>query len=309
MVYVCREGTTCECNSSWLPRFKLPGPVSSEEDFDSSSSASLNMWTEVVEHYSRRHISFHQDRLPAISSLASFYEEAAGRYLAGLWESHLPECLLWWTDRGHRPEPSNSSMSYPPSWSWASTEGAVITRSSGETWLPTASVLDVSVHPSTSDPKGLVSGGYITIQGHLLPLQSSWHRDDLENDYTFRQYNINCHTTWQAGDGLEWTDGHAWHCSLDNIGSLRPLPKAGEFDTPVFLLIIGTSNHGGLHKSYRTFEGLILKPVENLNELQMKATKRFGSELACVRFGLGMLRLRAHSVDLPKDCTKTVTIF
>lgn len=59
------------------------------------------MSQEIVSLYSRRGLTFHKDKLPALAGMASRMGNAAGdRYLAGLWESNLLNGLRWRPWRG-----------------------------------------------------------------------------------------------------------------------------------------------------------------------------------------------------------------
>jgi hypothetical protein len=52
----------------------------------------------VVDEYSGRNLTVPSDKLPALAGMAQQLgrrEGGYGRYVAGLWESHLPVSLLW----------------------------------------------------------------------------------------------------------------------------------------------------------------------------------------------------------------------
>jgi hypothetical protein len=79
-------------------------------------------WLRLVEEYSRRRLTFLDDRLLAISGLADrFGRNLNSNYFAGLWELQLPNGLLW---RCTVPQtrPTNERA---PSWSWVSVDGPV----------------------------------------------------------------------------------------------------------------------------------------------------------------------------------------
>lgn len=82
-------------------------------------------WRSIVYEYSRRKISFSDDKFPAISAIAQERgKETNDEYLAGLWKSTLPKDLLWiihsWSNRANRPKSYRA-----PSWSWASVDEPV----------------------------------------------------------------------------------------------------------------------------------------------------------------------------------------
>ena len=55
-----------------------------------------SLWPKVIQGYSRRKLTYEEDRLPAITGLAvEFQRHVGGNYLAGLWRPFLLEGLLW----------------------------------------------------------------------------------------------------------------------------------------------------------------------------------------------------------------------
>ncbi|KAI1560982.1 HET domain containing protein [Pyrenophora tritici-repentis] len=179
IVFVCLEATICECIPFWENRFKLI------LHFGNDSIYKTESWCELVRIYSGRNITFWQDRLPALSSLTNYFEKDAGQYLAGLWEAQLPACILWFTIHGRRAKPPNPSICSPLSWSWASIEGGIIDfeeqnppdlegwDKKGFWWIRSVTdIIEGVVYPSTSDPRGMVSGGYMTLVAPMLPLRS-----------------------------------------------------------------------------------------------------------------------------------------
>lgn len=97
-------------------------------------------WRMVVSNYTRRGLSYPEDKLLAFAGVAEEFHltwgAQAGRYLAGVWEGLLPDDLLWsrtsWVDAETDASPSADSLaprltqSHAPSWSWASVDGHVL---------------------------------------------------------------------------------------------------------------------------------------------------------------------------------------
>jgi hypothetical protein len=55
-----------------------------------------NTWTELLGNYCTRQLTKPSDKLPALSAVAKALQPGiGGRYLAGLWESHILADLLW----------------------------------------------------------------------------------------------------------------------------------------------------------------------------------------------------------------------
>jgi hypothetical protein len=98
-------------------------------------------WDEVVEQYTKRHLTFPIDKLEALSGTArvlSETESGAHRdgYLAGLWQSSHPVYLLWTTEANTkiiRGRPQRRETKLPSiymeyialTWSWASIDGRI----------------------------------------------------------------------------------------------------------------------------------------------------------------------------------------
>ncbi|PMD24441.1 heterokaryon incompatibility [Hyaloscypha hepaticicola] len=85
------------------------------------------LWTQIVEDYCRRSLTFSRDKLIAIAGIAERYQaKVKDRYIAGLWDYNLLGWLMWERGRpgsgihgfGHRFEEYQA-----PSWSWASFNG------------------------------------------------------------------------------------------------------------------------------------------------------------------------------------------
>jgi hypothetical protein len=103
-------------------------PGSHESLWTPSQNTLRNMWFDIVEDYSKRNLSCGQDKLLALSGIASevhkMGEKAMGSYLAGAWSRTLINDLLWSSC-----EPNTRRIRAPgvhfPSWSWACVDAPV----------------------------------------------------------------------------------------------------------------------------------------------------------------------------------------
>jgi hypothetical protein len=135
-----------------------------------STNASLDIlgcWERIVRYYSNKSITKEEDRLPALSGIAKRFQSVRdSRYLAGLWEDNLIKDLCW-TVRvhagGRRPR-----KYLAPSWSWCSVIGSATCSYDTKLARDDITVREVSCTPSTSDPTGAVSSGFIRLSGFLL---------------------------------------------------------------------------------------------------------------------------------------------
>ena len=126
---------------------------------------SYNLWTEIVEQYTRARLTKERDKLIAISAIAREMQPLMqSRYLAGLWESDLIQQLAWF-DYGS----GKSSMYCAPSWSWASTTSSVLCCTYTRDCYPLMEIVNANIELDGSDEFGPVKAGYLDILGQLFP--------------------------------------------------------------------------------------------------------------------------------------------
>jgi hypothetical protein len=133
----------------------------------------FNTWRHVVEDYSSRQCTFADDRLPAISGIASELAKTGlyGAYLAGLWQSKVI-LQLGWAVSSH---PENQDQDYIrklsqlPSWSWASFPGRISFRIPAEA---EEDALLKNYEISFVDSKAKfskVTSAQLVLEGRLMP--------------------------------------------------------------------------------------------------------------------------------------------
>ncbi|KAK2773829.1 heterokaryon incompatibility protein [Colletotrichum kahawae] len=132
-----------------------------------TSSELLNAWEVSVESYSRCQLTRTEDKLYAFSGISKFFQQAAGdRYLAGMWQSVIVNQLCWYT-HGMFPTPSEYRA---PSWSWASVDGPVFSRS-GDSLLggeKVVKVIDLDVTTEGADSTVEVKSGFLRLRGTVF---------------------------------------------------------------------------------------------------------------------------------------------
>jgi hypothetical protein len=137
--------------------------------FEENHARRLSLaWHNLVMHYSRNEMTYEQDKLPAISGIASLFAQKLGTdYLAGLWRSTLLSDLLW------EANPGDSAMKQPleyraPSWSWASMN-CPVKYLPGWIVSPEVTVVEAAAQPVWErSPFGRISDGYIRLSGKLM---------------------------------------------------------------------------------------------------------------------------------------------
>ena len=79
-------------------------------------------WINLIESYSLRSVTYASDKLVALAGIAEKFGDAwRTKYLAGFWEDHMLQYLMWQPKGG-----ATATSSYrAPSWSWASLDGMI----------------------------------------------------------------------------------------------------------------------------------------------------------------------------------------
>ncbi|KAK7915178.1 heterokaryon incompatibility protein-domain-containing protein [Apiospora marii] len=194
LLWECTTMDACEAYPRGLPdyvksgghtdvkRIQLDGTqLSSSADSDASaqtlSEAALHVWCDLVQAYTRTHLTKRSDKLVAFSGVAELvrklyhHHEDQGSdtrssndaYTAGIFEQHLLLMLEWHTKRTLAPN-SRPEEYRAPTWSWASIDGRVgyeflpqvIASPSGLPWPPIwAQILRSPRYPATLPAAGM----------------------------------------------------------------------------------------------------------------------------------------------------------
>lgn len=180
IIWECSSHVCCECMG-------LDGSVPKLDNIKSqfhaylrsewSKSESLLIWFKIVSELLTRSITNQMDVLPCMSGIASVMQASGtGKYLAGLWAEHLPDCLLWVSySKWQRFKPYRA-----PTWSWASIDRWVTKKAStneinvhqiSETDSVAITIMEAHCNAASSDPFGVVSEGYIKLRGLIIPVE------------------------------------------------------------------------------------------------------------------------------------------
>lgn len=178
-----------------------------------------------MEEYTRRILSVHSDKLPAISALAQVFKEVTGdEYFAGIWRGDLLRGLMWST------YPTlnlvKPSIWRAPSWSWASHDNEVSYKElPPPESIPIAHIITAESTPQSKlVPLGEIISGILEIEGPVLemPKELTVHLMQKENELPkledtaesrYRQMHglFSKNTATDAGC-RDWQppDGHIW---------------------------------------------------------------------------------------------------
>ncbi|KAF5722936.1 hypothetical protein FMUND_2293 [Fusarium mundagurra] len=145
----------------------------------------ITLWYQFVEVYSGTKFSFYRDRLPALSGIAKRIQTRFPQdYIAGMWESSIPQGLLWIGWGGQEPEADPLRGTNRPSWCWASPIHPI-------TFLPimtyykekylTLQVKSWSVRTKGPQTSGQILEGSVTVRGPV----KSFNLYDLNLNFVF----------------------------------------------------------------------------------------------------------------------------
>jgi hypothetical protein len=92
-----------------------------------NSREQYEWWLKTLHGYVKRSLTKSSDKLPAIGGIAERTATTLNdKYLAGLFQSHLPDALLWSCVQERRPKHArNTDEFFAPSWSWGSLNGDI----------------------------------------------------------------------------------------------------------------------------------------------------------------------------------------
>ncbi|KAM0813974.1 putative HET-domain-containing protein [Seiridium cardinale] len=143
----------------------------------STHSARRRYWSTLVVAYSQMKLTKISDKLPALSGLASDFQQLTkSRYLAGIWQEDMPDALAWHVPFYDDTPPSRLALSsdciasssdyIAPSWSWASVRFEVVNIYSN-LCHGDLRVIDAEVRSASHDPFGTVESGWVKLYGKI----------------------------------------------------------------------------------------------------------------------------------------------
>lgn len=237
-----------------------------------SEAQLLKRWYTIVNDYSKRHLTYYTDRLPALSGVASrIHGSLKSVYLAGLWQADLIRYLAW-----YRREVSDCATGKPkmwrsldngvPSWSWASVAEEVygvwsyhLQYYPGDTSIEQdvniaskADLVSTSCRPSTENVFGEVeSGSYIELRGLVVDaeMESDIHGCGCVRRIGFSPQMIvpDCHIISDVSSGFFGTSNRKItpRRALPSDKLAKSFGKGRRTKGPVLCLLLFTSTQKG----------------------------------------------------------------
>ena len=139
LLWECMEIECCETFPAGTPAFfsmssNCKKCVPLNITFSLGDTDLLEPWCKTVSDYSGGRLTCPEDKLVAISGLATFmHSKRPDHYIAGLWDSALPWRLFWMVGVSVLYEARLQPCYRAPSWSWASLDGPVDIRKGRQT--------------------------------------------------------------------------------------------------------------------------------------------------------------------------------
>jgi hypothetical protein len=192
LTWECTMQSRCECQvrpnhfSSALPMKALLNQLPSRRK-----------WASLVEDFSERDLTFHTDRLHAISGLAAWTQKSTtnASYWAGLWSDEFPQALLWWVLDRKRDVKATRCISkrispyQAPSWSWAAVTGRVLLYSEVDATTPDMTNIKVEAIPASANLYGSLRSAHLTAKGHLVSVEVG-NGPGLDGEYMGYEFHV-----------------------------------------------------------------------------------------------------------------------
>ncbi|KAI5926507.1 heterokaryon incompatibility protein-domain-containing protein [Camillea tinctor] len=121
----------------------------------------------IIEQYSRRALTYEEDKFPAISAVAQLVRHyTAAEYIAGVWSLNL-QYGLFWKSVGTKIEHSSYVA---PSFSWASCSNPVQWNEDPQVHMAEAefTINGYAMEHKDDDPFGKLKSGWLSLTGHAL---------------------------------------------------------------------------------------------------------------------------------------------
>ncbi|KAF5686280.1 het-domain-containing protein [Fusarium circinatum] len=269
--------STMSSNSLATSRPDSPSSISFETNM---MDFVWDMWDDLVTYYSRRHLTFVTDKLPALSGVASrVLKITKSRYLAGMWEDNLGIELCWARAyRGYQDLPTISAEYVAPSWSWASIPGAVKSRVERTISIfePSFTIIEANSDVSGLNPFGRVTTGHLLMRGQIA--EAVLTCDDPETSVFYKI----------SGPTEKWEFSPDSILVLDknHVSRAKQDAKPSNFTAKIYCLYIGSTYSDRGDESDREHCMLVLSQASNV-----------GGDKPFCRIGLAYSK-RRYSFDI-----------
>ncbi|KAH8719331.1 heterokaryon incompatibility protein-domain-containing protein [Phaeosphaeriaceae sp. PMI808] len=181
MQWTCRTLKACECRQNSSPSEPLFHALTGTSKMGRNMKYSKS-WSQIVEQYSTRSLKVPEDKLPALSGLATKFCAVTGfRYIAGLWIENLLSELVWQCIAGTK---IVCSTYLAPSFSWASVPGAVSFRFAryayAGTRIPHTKIINFGYSTTHHNVYGRALDGSLGVRGNTVTAHLRFPAENTE---------------------------------------------------------------------------------------------------------------------------------
>jgi hypothetical protein len=176
-VFECRDQFRCECGRAskeyetltiWPPAANSGLQNEAFGKVDEHDLKFILSWIRVVEEYSKRHLTFADDALPALSGIAQrTLSVHPGQYIAGIWERGLIRQLAWYLHPYPDSEGKKNSVKIP-TFSWITAPGSVLFSRLVPDFKPFCVLLSAQSIAATTNPFGRITSAQISVRGPVV---------------------------------------------------------------------------------------------------------------------------------------------
>ena len=228
----------------------------------------------VENQYCNLELTVASDKLAALSGVATIFSKIIGsEYLAGLWRSHLPGCLMW---AAEFPQSRKSLRSITPTWSWVSmdTSYPLLSPPPMETHH-SLTIIKTMCQPEGKNPFGQVNEWFIDIRApFIVPDKIKFIKDSSD----FCRVYVDC-------GGIQFhliKDEIDYDDEEQNMVQLHPTYLKPDGTLALMLLLVGNTPPTKLRWNGKRFYALVLKDSAHKDG----CFERFG--IAQAKFGGGV---------------------
>jgi hypothetical protein len=197
----CLTGSWCECHGPMIVDHELHSIKSPSVDDDGDLEGRYN---KAAAHYALLSLTNTLDKLPAFAGIARAFRNHhprtfRGKYLAGLWQSQLPEHLFWMLQDYPTPGSILPRPWRAPSWSWAATDAMIEFSNRQVLRQRKLNIQIVETHHQLAGPDefGQVLSAHLIIRAKLVPAKIAVHGSYI--------LTITASPTKSGSDLLEYT--------------------------------------------------------------------------------------------------------
>ncbi|OCL06724.1 HET-domain-containing protein, partial [Glonium stellatum] len=278
----CDRTSTSTLQSTWT--FFKENLRPKEPSYSLTDGKRRRSWINIVNDYTRRKLSVQDDKLLALSGIATEFHNSFGwSYLAGLWKESLTDDLMW---RRAKPDPDLHPLSYrAPSWSWVSCYGAISYDDPNEAFYDghvkrsyvmarrvVAEIISCQTSLFSTDvPFGRVIDGKLTLRAPLKHAEM-----ECLTDYIGSLVGSGSTASTNMGNAERPSVGHVWLDGPKGVNKEQQSPISQDkkrSSSPVFCLIV---QFKGKSDTEMFAQGLVLKQVSAEDDSQGQLYRRVG---------------------------------